>query len=62
MPTLVATKHNPKIRAFYLHLLQQGKPKMVPLIACMRKLLTLLTLLNLLVKTNQAWRQNSSVA
>ena len=59
MPTLVATKHNPKIRAFYLHLLQKGKPKMVALIACMRKLLTLL---NILVKTNQTWRQNTSVA
>ena len=59
MPTLVAIKHNPKIRAFYLHLLQKGKPKMVALIACMRKLLTLL---NILVKTNQAWRQNASVA
>jgi transposase len=59
MPTLVATKHNPKIRAFYLHLLQKGKPKMVALIACMRKLLTLL---NILVKTNQTWRQNASAA
>lgn len=57
MPTLVAIKHNPKIRAFYLHLLQKGKPKMVALIACMRKLLTLL---NILVKNNQAWRQNAA--
>jgi len=57
MPTLVAIKHNPKIRAFYLHLLQKGKPKMVALIACMRKLLTLL---NILVKSNQAWRQNAA--
>jgi transposase len=59
MPTLVATKHNPQIRAFYLHLLQQGKPKMVALIACMRKLLTLL---NLLVKNNQTWLPTTKMA
>ena len=59
MPTLVAIKHNPKIRAFYLHLLQRGKPKMVALIASMRKLLLIL---NLMVKNNQTWLANSQIA
>lgn len=39
MATLVATRHNPTIRRHYQHLLEQGKPKKVALIACMRKLL-----------------------
>lgn len=52
MPTLVAIKHNAKIKAFYQRLLRQGKPKMVALIASMRKLLVIL---NLMVKNNQTW-------
>lgn len=39
MPALVGIVHNPKLKTFYQHLLKQGKPKMVALIACMRKLL-----------------------
>ena len=42
MPTLVATQHNPTIRAYYQRLLQRGKPKKLALVACMRKLLTIL--------------------
>lgn len=53
MAALVATKHNPVIRAFYQSLLQKGKPKMTALTACMRKLLLIL---NAIVKTNQPWR------
>jgi transposase len=45
MAALVATKRNPVIRAFYLRLQQAGKPKKLALIACMRKLLTILTTL-----------------
>lgn len=52
MPTLVATRHNPAIRRFYRHLLSKGKPKMTALIACMRKLITIL---NLMAAKNQAW-------
>ncbi len=36
---LVATKHNPTIRAFYQRLCAAGKPKKVALTACMHKLL-----------------------
>jgi len=39
MPALVAIRHQPNLRAFYEHLRAQGKPKMVALVAVMRKLL-----------------------
>ena len=41
MAALVATRHNPTIRAFYTRLLGAGKLKKVALVACMRKLLTI---------------------
>lgn len=39
MPALVAVRRNPQFRAYYRHLLLQGKLKMVALVAAMRKLL-----------------------
>ena len=39
MPALVAAHHDPHVSAYYQHLLDQGKPKMVALTAVMRKLL-----------------------
>lgn len=36
---LVATRHNPVVRAYYLRLLDRGQPKKAALVACMRKLL-----------------------
>lgn len=39
MPVLVAVRRNPQFRAYYKHLLAQGKLKMVALVAAMRKLL-----------------------
>ena len=42
MSTLVATRHNPLIRALYQQLLKRGKEKKVALTACMRKFLTIL--------------------
>ena len=52
MSTLVATKHNPVIRARYEHLQAMGKTKMVALIACMRKLITLL---NTMIREQITW-------
>lgn len=52
MAALVATKRNPVIRAFYRRLLAAGKPKKLALVACMRKLLTIL---NVMVRTAQRW-------
>src|SRR5215211_3487999 len=43
MGTLVATRHNPVLKEFYGRLLGAGKPKKVALVACMRKLLTILS-------------------
>lgn len=42
MAALAATRHNPAIRAFFDRLCGAGKPKKVALVACMRKLLTIL--------------------
>jgi transposase len=51
-PTLAAIRSNPPIRAFYLRLLNAGKLKKVAIIACMRKLLTIL---NVMLRTNTDW-------
>jgi len=53
MATLVGTRHNPVIRAHYQHLLTVGKEKKVALVACMRKLLTIV---NAMLKHQQSWR------
>lgn len=53
MATIVATRYNAVIRAFYQHLYQMGKAKKVALIACMRKLLTIL---NAMLKHRTPWR------
>lgn len=55
MATLVASRYNPVIRAFYQRLCEVGKPKKVALTACMRKLLTIL---NAMLKHNQPWNPN----
>ncbi len=52
MAALVATKRNVVIRAFYLRLLAAGKPKKLALVACMRKLLTIL---NTMVRSGERW-------
>ncbi len=43
MATLVATRHNPVVKAKYQALVTRGKPKKVALVACMRSLLTYLS-------------------
>ena len=42
MAALAATCHNPVLRAFYQRLVAAGKPKMVALVAVMRKMLHVL--------------------
>jgi len=59
MATLVASRHNPVIRAQYQKLLAAGKPKKVALVACMRKLLTIL---NAMLRTGQPWRNPHETA
>ncbi len=53
MSALVATRHNPAIKEFYERLLAAGKPKKVALVACMRKLLSIL---NALMRDHAIWR------
>ncbi|MBT7787464.1 MAG: IS110 family transposase, partial [Calditrichaeota bacterium] len=55
MAALSAKKHNPDITAFYDRLLAQGKKKKVALVACMRKIVTIL---NAMAKTNRPWIEN----
>jgi transposase len=52
MAALVASRRNVLIRAFYLRLVAAGKAKKLALIACARKLLTIL---NHLVRTGMPW-------
>lgn len=42
MATVVAVRFEPRIKAFYQHLLGKGKPYKVAINACMHKLLTIL--------------------
>jgi transposase len=58
MATLVATRCNPVIRAFYQRLLAAGKPKKVALTACMRKLLCIL---NAMVKHHRPWNPDPTL-
>lgn len=52
MATLAAVRCNPVVRACYQRLLAAGKLKKVALVACMRRLLTIL---NAMVKTQTSW-------
>lgn len=56
MAALVATRRNTVMRGFYERLLSRGKAKKVALVACMRKLLTIL---NALLRTNTSWKAPS---
>jgi len=56
MATLVATRFNPVIKAYYTHLLEMGKIKKVALTACMRKLLVIL---NAMLRDHQTWNYGS---
>ena len=53
MATLVATKHNPTVKAHYQKLLKAGKLKKVALVACMHKLLITL---NAIVHNGTPWK------
>jgi transposase len=52
MATVSAITHNPVIRAFHERLIAKGKPAKVALIACLRKLLTVL---NAMVRDGATW-------
>ena len=52
MATLTAVRHNPIVKTHYERLLAAGKRKKVALVACMRKLLTML---NAIAKQGSTW-------
>jgi transposase len=52
MAAIVAMRHNPVIREFYERLLKAGKPKKVAIVACMRKLLTIV---NAMLRDQSMW-------
>ncbi len=58
MAALVASRHNPIIAAFYQRLLDTGKAKKVALVACMRKLITIL---NAMMRTMTVWKSKNTL-
>jgi transposase len=59
MATLSAVRCNDVLRALYERLTRAGKPKKVALVACMRKLLTIL---NAMVRTEKRWNEAAPAA
>jgi transposase len=57
MSALVATRCNPVIRAFHARLIAAGKLPKVALVACMRKLITIL---NAMVATKTRWKPETA--
>jgi len=53
MAALTAVRWNPVVKATYLRLVERGKPKKVAIVACIRKLLTIL---NAIVRDKRAWQ------
>ena len=54
MAALTATRHNPVIQGLYDRLVESGKPKKLALVACARKLLTIL---NSMLRHGEYWRE-----
>ena len=53
MAALVASRHNPLLKEFRDRLVASGKPKIVAIVATMRKLLTIL---NAIIRENKPWQ------
>ena len=56
MAALVGVRRNPIIAAFYQRLLNAGKAKKIALVACMRKLLTIL---NAMIRSKTVWKSDN---
>jgi transposase len=54
MAALVGIRHNPVIKAYYAHLKSKGKESKVAIVACMRKLLSMM---NVMVRRDELWRE-----
>lgn len=55
MTALVATRFIPVMKVFYTRLLAAENPKKVALVACIRKLLTIL---NAMLRKNEEWNES----
>jgi transposase len=59
MAALASIRFNAVIKQFYDRLVAAGKPKKVAIVACMRKLLTIL---NAMVRTGKSWDESLHIA
>lgn len=59
MAALTAKRCNPVVRTLYERLTARGKPHKLAMVACMRKMLTIL---NTMAKTNAHWNPNIKIA
>jgi transposase len=57
MAALTASRHNPRLKAFYQKLRANHKPFKVAIIACMRKLLAII---NVMIPDNTCWKINEA--
>ena len=57
MGAMVASRHNPTLKAFRDKLVAAGKPKLVAIIATARKLVTIL---NAIIRDKQPWREQNA--
>jgi transposase len=58
MATLVAVRRNTLIKSFYTRLREKGKPAKVALVACMRKMITIL---NQMVMHKNLWQEREKL-
>jgi transposase len=54
---MVASRHNPVLKAFFDKLVKAGKPKVVAIVAVARKLITIL---NAIIRDNQPWKPKNA--
>ena len=54
MAAIVGIRHNPILKAYYTHLKSKGKESKVAIVACMRKLLSIM---NTMVRKDERWRE-----
>ncbi len=57
MGAMVASRHNPALKAFRDKLITNGKPKLVAMVATARKLVTIL---NAIIRDKQPWREKTA--
>ena len=54
MAAIVGIRHNSVLKAYYAHLKSKGKESKVAIVACMRKLLSIM---NTMVRKDETWRE-----